>query len=389
MAFDIISPNYNSKSYQDIFTKLLEMGYAKELLSDDTHFLEYVEQTKDIENTMILDLSVMALMLSYVYMDLTKAYNSMDIDKATGYELDKLLKILITRYLPDYAIGEVTFGLNEALPDNIYIASGTRVTTSGERPVVYVTTESKTLIAGQTAINIPVRCLELGTIGNIPAHDIDTVTSPLIGVDTVDNELRFTGGSDPEADDYYRLRGKQWRYILPKGTYDAFVSALGGVSSVEGFNIHRYWRGYGTTKIVIDPPIQIVLDRVELAIAEVEAVDEDITIVGTELVNINASMILNISIDETLPATQENIDQVTLKVQNAVKTYIDGGNNNDGTIKNGMSIGQDFIPLQACAYVLTQVPELKNIQVINPTSPITISADQKAHSGTIRITGVV
>lgn len=402
MVYDITSPNYVPKVYIDIFTEMLSLAVSQGLISDDSTFLAQVANNESIENTMILDFSAISQMISYVFTDLTKVHSENDIDQAVGYVLDNQLKIFLSRNLPSFAIGMATFGVNIPKSLDIDIPVGTVVSTSGSVPVGFTTTADMILGSGFSTIDIPVECNSIGQIGNILAGDLDTITSPLDQIDTVTNLLNYTGGVNVESDNSYRTRGYVWKFTLRKGNYDAFTDALAGVPSLAGYNLDPWWRGYGTTQIIVDPPITPVINLVSEAINSVAEVDEDISIFGVELVPIDIIEEVEVSLDQTVPYTLEQEQQIQLNIIQYLTAYINGGYNADGTVKIGMGIGQDFIPFLANSYVQTQVPEAKNFVVTYPvdatvpvpigqtpnTGIIAIEANQKAQAGAISISVV-
>jgi hypothetical protein len=297
-----------------------------------------------------------------------------------------MFSLFLERLLPNYAVGEAVFSVDVAKPDNIIIPQGTGIKTKGTRPVNVVSVEDKILVAGETEVAVSVQCTEIGTVGNILPGELQELESTIAGIDSVTNELRFTGGVNVEDDTYYLQRVRDWFYILPKGTYDAFVFALRSTPSCKGWNLAPLWNKAGTTKVVVDPPLQIVIDRVTENINKVKAADEDITIVGVTLKEIDTSIILDISLDKNLPVTDEMKAQVKAKAEIYATTYIESGYNSDGTARDGMRIAQDFIPQKLNAYLFSQIPELENIENIAPTAPITIGVNERAHVGTLTFT---
>ena len=82
--------NYKPKTYPVIFRDMLVDSYTLQLLTNDEHFLEYINNRQDIENNFVLSLSTYALQDSKDYVEMTNIYNSNDIEKAVGTDLDIL-----------------------------------------------------------------------------------------------------------------------------------------------------------------------------------------------------------------------------------------------------------------------------------------------------------
>lgn len=75
------SINYKEKDYDQIFKEMLQDAYSLGLLSNDEHFLDYINNRQDIENMYVLFLSVYAFENDKVYEDMTRLYNSNNLEK--------------------------------------------------------------------------------------------------------------------------------------------------------------------------------------------------------------------------------------------------------------------------------------------------------------------
>ena len=80
--------NYKEKDYDQLFLSMMQDAYQYGLVSTDERFLDYIKNRQDIENNYCLFLSVYAFENSQIFEEMTKLYNSNDIDKAQGRDLD-------------------------------------------------------------------------------------------------------------------------------------------------------------------------------------------------------------------------------------------------------------------------------------------------------------
>lgn len=142
------------------------------------------------------------------------------------------------------------------------------------------------------------------------------------------------------------------------------------------------WDGPGTTRIVIDPPLDIVMIAVESSIDKVKAVDEDITIVPVETVPIDISTVVNVSLNSAVPLSDSEKEAIQFQVLSVIETYINGGYNSDGTPKSDLGIDNDFIPFQMERYIAEQISSVLDISTPYPAAPIPIDGHQKAVMGT-------
>ena len=156
-------------------------------------------------------LKIVAFGLGGIWALAEKVYYSAFKDTATGYELDNIGQYIgISRKPAGYSSGIVTFhGIaGTIIPVNFVIACN---------DIQFWTTQPST-IGGTGNIDVNIKCIELGTIGNVAAATITNIVNPLLGVTSVTNALNLTGGVEVETDTDFRIR------------YDNSVS-LGGSST--------------------------------------------------------------------------------------------------------------------------------------------------------------
>ena len=381
------SVNYVEKSYEDLFLEMLTAAYAngEGILSTDQYFLDYVAGDKDIENTIIMEISVHALILSEAYKDLTRIYNAQSLYKAEGDDLDVLGQMYFQRYPPHAAVADVTYAREEGYEGNITIPYGHQLTTSSETPVIFKVVNETVVVDGEDFAVVQMECTTTGVSGNVAKGEINTMVTDIEGISGVSNEYGAYGGAEEENDLSYRRRLLNWKNILRKGTYDAIVDAIASVRAVESFYMDLYWDGYGSTKIIIDPPLTSVINMVEAAVAEAKAVDEDITIVPVVEVDVDVGLIVNVSLDEPVVVSDINKERIETIVEQQLVVYLEGGTDLYGNAVKANGIGRDFVPFEAGVYLKQQLPEIRNLSFTYPLEPVTIESHEKAMVGTIEV----
>lgn len=350
--------------------------------------MSYVQSNQDIENVMILDYSVKAMQMVEAYNDLTNVYNAFNLDLAMDGDLDILLIPLLGPRRPaSPAITEVTITLPEAQDQDVTYPAGTIISSNSNSNISFSTIMAVTIYAGQTSVNAAVQCNSTGPQGNVPANDLTTFSSnqTTFGA-TVTNQYPASGGTNIESNDSYRARGYQWKSSNIRGTYWSVVDAITSVSAVEGYYIDQFWDGYGSTLIVIDPPLDTVISLVESSVDKIKAVDEDITIVPVETVSINIDVVVNVTYNSSVPLSLPEQAQVQAQVASAIETYINGGTNADGTTQPDLGIGNWYIPFQMERYVANQDNKVQSIASVYPSEPVEILSNQKAVLGSVNVT---
>lgn len=377
--------NFKPRSWEEIFYSLLRNAYNVGLLSDDRNFLDYVQHKKQIENDLILTLSTIATQLEEGYQDLNSIYLARDLSKATGEDLDVLGTPFYPRINEAAAVTDLKFTCNDPVEKDTVIPLGFLVKHETEDTILFTTIEEGIILTGESEITLQAQCTQTGEAGNVPPHTLTEIIKPIDGVDTVTNEYMSSGGVNRESDDNYRQRLFEWRWVMEKGTYSAVVNAIKNVPSVTGFHIQPYWMGYGTLLIIIDPPTQAVFDLVNAELDTVKATDEEWTIQGVELVPIDASFVVNVSLDEAVAMSAPEMANIEFAVGNYIKTYLDGGLDARGELRDPIPIGRDVVPFEIGRFVSEQIPSIRNFETQYPKEPVVIEAYQRATSGSISV----
>lgn len=173
-------------------------------------------------------------------------------EDAFGDQLNKILRLAgISRIPRRVATGEVTFTTDNANDTDVTIQKGTEVTTEATEnlpALPFKTTERKVLLAGDFTVTVPIRGIDpwetdvdeeyLGADTNVASGTINTISSPISGIDSVENrertgntELGFVHGRDRETDAEFKLRFENTLASSGDATLDAIRS--------EVFNAHE------------------------------------------------------------------------------------------------------------------------------------------------------
>lgn len=170
-------------------------------------------------------IDVVAEAISEVYVENYIVSNIWDINQKVGADLDAFVSIFgFGRYLGRYSTGVVRFEIEEPAIQRFEIPINTRVYVEGtdvSEPVYYTTLYPDYIPRGSTYVDIDVRSVEVGLIGNTAANTISGFES-IAGVDKVSNPSAVWGGFDIETDDELRDRFKETFLRNVAGTEDFY-----------------------------------------------------------------------------------------------------------------------------------------------------------------------
>jgi len=161
-------------------------------------------------------------------------YQSAFIETAGGRDLDQLALLLgVTRDTASAAGGSVVFSRRTPSPADVAIPPGTRLSTADAPPVLFETTEARTLRRGEISAEAPVRALVAGRGGIVPANAIGVLHRPLLGIETVTNPQATVFAAAGEDDATLRARLRRKLESAGKATTGALVGALSGIPGVR------------------------------------------------------------------------------------------------------------------------------------------------------------
>ena len=345
--------NYKEKDYDQLFLSMMQDAYRYGLVSTDEKFLDYINNRQDIENMYCLFLSVYAFENSEIFEEMTKLYNSNDIDKASGKDLDVIgNKFGIPRPSARKSSVELTFTIKQVDEYlDFPIPQGTIVSTESGK--TYYTVEDATIIRGQKTTKVQAYSSDNGYSSRV---DRETLTSCSITEVTVTNLKGSSGGRGAYTDKEYRQLIKNWAYSHIKGTKEAYDLFFAYYDGIDSYRLFPQWDGAGTLKIIVDPSDDWVINDLQEKIYQnVQLIDDDVFITGAIPRRIDLKVNINVDIDNSQYYSIDEREQIALQVEKAIRLYIDGGYRRDGRYFYGMQIGEDFVPYQLGLFIASEL----------------------------------
>lgn len=195
------------------------------------------------------------------------------------------------------------------------------------------TTNSYVMSISTSSINVPVICLQTGSIGNVAAGQITVINSPLINVPSVNNGSPFTNGSDVATDEQTKIDFVLYLQGLSRATYLAIAFAVVNTPSY-GQQITRYQiienkdesgnTLYGFFFIVVDDgtgsPSSSLINAVKSNLEFYRGLSIMYDVIGPSVTTMTIVMTLTINQSSDTPLQTE----VTTNVKNALISYING-----------------------------------------------------------------
>ncbi|MBN2157931.1 MAG: baseplate J/gp47 family protein [Spirochaetes bacterium] len=153
-----------------------------------------------------------------------EVYYSLWISTSEGVSLDRAVKFgFVSRDPSQYAIVILRFEGEEGSA----IAIGKQAETA--QNIVFETIEEKTIDSSLFA-DVYAQCMQVGTIGNVPANSINSIKTPIPGVTSVNNTAAASGGRPQESDQEVRSKYED----LPASTGSSIDAIRAAVAAVPG-----------------------------------------------------------------------------------------------------------------------------------------------------------
>ena len=142
--------------------------------------------------------------------------------------------------------GFITITFKYAIPQSLTIKSGTVFSTNpSSTPVIYFrSTEDVVAIMNTEQILIPVECVTKGTLGNLPANTVNTLTTTNSYIESVTNTSAFVNGVDEENNASRKSRFKEYVRSLQRGTTEAIAYGTKTVPGVAGAWVDDNYIGF-------------------------------------------------------------------------------------------------------------------------------------------------
>jgi hypothetical protein len=180
-------------------------------------------------------IDVVAQQIAERSVDLNQIEGVLDIDAKFGDDLENFLGLFrFGRQQGTVASGFVTFSRETASTFDILIPRNTVVTALGRGgdandvyslTVLFTTTQSAILRAGELSVDAPISATEVGAIGNVDAGAVSGFgPSTIAGITDIRNALPTTGGLDRESDEEFKVRFKNTVFRNVSGTSDQFLA---------------------------------------------------------------------------------------------------------------------------------------------------------------------
>lgn len=197
---------------------------------------------------------------------LSELYDVSYIADAEGRELTKRANELgVERQDAVAATGIVEFSRETTASQDRTIPSGTRVSTGGENPITFVTTEVAVLESGTTSVQTNIRCTETGPIGNVGTDTITSIIDSPAAIESVtnpqpagnrnytltDGNTQQTVGQEEEDDGSLRERALESVAIGGAGTAEALELALDNIEEVISADV--FTNRSGSVSNGVDP----------------------------------------------------------------------------------------------------------------------------------------
>lgn len=352
--------NYKPKTYEEIFMEYLTEGYIEQLLSTDEHFLDYIRNRDDIENNLVMLLSIFSLLNSRQYIDMTNIYLSNDIDHAVGNDLDILGdKCAVSRPQATKCSATLEFTLDSISDSDTTIPMNTIVYT--DDGISYATVDDAVIIRGEYSTDAGALAVTNGEgsrVGPETLNNCDTLPGNI----TVTNPKGSSGSHESYNDDSYRQLLRNWTYSHNRGTKEAYEEFFASYDGLDDYRLVPRWDGAGTLKIIIDPSDDWIKNDLYNKLQEKTfLLIEDVYITGAVIRPVDIKCNVNVDIDSVVEYSDVDYDQIKELVENAIMVYVNGGYRRNGSYYKGLGIGEDVIPFQIGLFVANEIPEVKSI----------------------------
>jgi uncharacterized phage protein gp47/JayE len=165
---------------------------------------------------------------------LEAVYQAGFLDTATGRDLEQLCALVgVTRRQMTFAGGAVVFGRSSPSPADIFIPSGTRLSTAEPPAVMFETTEDRTLRRGNLSVDALVQAKVSGSTGVVAPNTIRAIHRPILGVESVTNPLATRFAGENETDEMLRSRSRHALEGAGKATTGAVLAALTSLNGLR------------------------------------------------------------------------------------------------------------------------------------------------------------
>lgn len=235
---------------------------------------------------------------SLVYADWLK--RQMFADTAEGQYLDYHAHTRgLSRRESSVAVGEVVFSVSEPVVADLTIPAGTVLSTSGESPLQFETTETVVIPAGYTSAHAKAQAISHGRAYNAAAETVNVMVTPPTGVEKVRNPDPFVGGTDAESDSMLRSRVIDSYTNASNGTNCAYYKSVAmEVPGVASAGVVPKGRGVGTVDVYVSGEgtevSEELIEQVQALLSQLREVNVDVKVMQAESVYTDFVMRLDV-----------------------------------------------------------------------------------------------
>lgn len=299
---------------------------------------------------------------------------------ARGGYLDHIGALVETPRL-DAAASLVTIRFTLSAPQlsAVSIPQGTRVTPGNN--LFFATMNYAEVAPGEMFVDVPVSCMELGTIGNgfVPGQ-INSLVDPIPFVASVSNTTESSGGADVEADEPYRNRiytaPERFSVAGPAGSYEYWAhTANSGILDVR---VHSPAAMQVEVVVLMaggELPSPDVLDAVEAILSDrtIRPLTDQVTVTAPTPVNYSIDIEYWIDADNTTEATtiQQTVTQAVTDYILWQKTRIGRNINPSELVRRVMNAGARRVTVVEPSYVVLDNTEVA--QLADPATDVKVT----------------
>ncbi|MBQ9742433.1 MAG: baseplate J/gp47 family protein [Ruminococcus sp.] len=230
----------------------------------------------------------------------------------------------LTRRQASCAVGEVIFAVTETPVSTITIPAGTVVSTGGENPLQFETTETVEILAGNLAAHALIRALAPGREYNVAQGAVSVLVTPPAGIGSVTNPDPCMGGTDTESDEMLRQRVLDSFRFASNGTNKVYYQTQAmDIPGVAGASVVPLGRGVGTVDVYIsaegsEVPEELI-DEVSRRLSEMREVNVDVKVMQAQAVAVDFYVRIDVK-------DGYDFEQVSADCRQALEDYVNTRN---------------------------------------------------------------
>lgn len=225
----------------------------------------------------------------------------------------------IERKIAKKSVGILTFSVPEPSENDIEIPLGTIVSTAGENPISFITTEYAVINSEESSVDVNAEAVCGGTSGNIPSNMVSVIVTMTADNLTVKNTHPFTLGTDDESDETLRARVMNSMKFIINGTNREYYSSLAKtINGVECVNVVPCKFGRGTVVVYVSGKraklAQSIVDEVKNILVEQREINLAIYVYSADIKNVIIEASVNLedgySMDEIKKEIFNNLSEL-------------------------------------------------------------------------------